>query len=312
MENLIIDLGRSLSRQIGDVSHEVKSVSGTLVDIQEQIQLKEQAIEDIRQTTQKIENRIECVEDKLEKQDILLRRDNVILHGIPEPLNFETEEDLVFTFVCLLNKYELDISSAYRLGKRDDSKTRPVLVRLVRNRDKKALVSSKQLRDALRKRSVRLDDDLTANQKKTLNELRDEGFIAYFRGTRLYTRRRGESASPERIVVGNSGGGGGGSNTGVGNNYNTGVGNNYNTGLGNNYNTGVGNAGVGMRDGSAGLGIGAARGIAGAGVRGSNSSGNNSSGYNSSGNNSSGNNSGNNSSSNNNWRGQRWRRHAKR
>ena len=67
-------------------------------------------------------------------------------------------------------------------------KTGPVIAKLHRSRDKRALIANKSLTKDLAKMGVRLSDDHTTKQRTVLKELRRQGLTAYFRGARLISR----------------------------------------------------------------------------------------------------------------------------
>ena len=108
--------------------------------------------------------------------------------------------------VTLLNQHDPlrrwksdDMARVQRLGKKEretnrersgSGRPRPVLVRFVRGSNKRRLISSRTLRKELYKANVTMNDDLTAKQRDTLKQLRDDGWAAYCRGTRLITTRR--------------------------------------------------------------------------------------------------------------------------
>lgn len=204
MEDLIKDLGNRLSKQISDVSNEMKSMSSKMESIQEQFHRQQKDFNSVRETTEKLESRAETIEERLEKQDIMMRRDNIIVYGLDEGggdgAKMETEEQLLDSLVTVLNKHdssrqwsEDDFASVLRLGKPEVSKKRPVVARLIKSRVKRAVISNKHLRQALKTKNMKIDDDLTEQQRQTLKHWRDEGFIAFYRGVRLYTKKRSES-----------------------------------------------------------------------------------------------------------------------
>jgi hypothetical protein len=219
MEDLIKDLGHKLSRQIGDVSSEMKFLSSKLEDIQEQFWHKEHDINDMKMTTELLKSKTDTIGERLEKQDIMMRKDNIIVYGLEEGgggvAGVETEEKLVDTLVSVFRQCdtrqwsEVDFASAHRIGKPGSQKKRPVVARLVMSRVKRSAIGSRHLRQALKKKGVKIDDDLTDQQRLTLKEWRDDGFIAFYRGTRLYTKKRSEPTRHSAMQSGGDVGAGG-------------------------------------------------------------------------------------------------------
>ena len=105
-------------------------------------------------------------------------------------------EDCVRALAELINSHsyservwsEDDFDRAHRLGRASSTKTRPVIAKLHRSRDKRALIANKSLTKDLAKVGVRLSDDHTTKQRTVLKELRRQGLTAYFRGARLISR----------------------------------------------------------------------------------------------------------------------------
>ena len=105
-------------------------------------------------------------------------------------------EDCVRALAELINSHncsdrvwsEDDFDRAHRLGRASSTKTRPVIAKLHRSRDKRALVANKSLKTDLAKVGARLSDDHTTKQRTVLKELRRQGLTAYFRGARLISR----------------------------------------------------------------------------------------------------------------------------
>ena len=105
-------------------------------------------------------------------------------------------EDCVRALAELINSHscservwsEDDFDRAHRLGRASSTKTRRVIAKLHRSRDKRALVANKSLKKDLAKVGVRLSDDHTTKQRTVLKELRRQGLTAYFRGARLINR----------------------------------------------------------------------------------------------------------------------------
>lgn len=215
--DLIIQLGDTLGSGLDDVSREVKVMSGSMKTMSSQLEelksdlhKKQVEINEVKTRTNSLEQKVATLTDQLEMQDIMSRKDNIIMYGVTEKDDKETEDDTLRTVVALLNTHDSsktwvrdDFSCVFRLGKRDEgqSRPRPVVAKLLRNRDKRNLISSKTMRRWLKGDGVRLNDDLTVKQRAQLSALRDKGYAAYYRGTRLVHWVREQTD--------NAGGGGG-------------------------------------------------------------------------------------------------------
>lgn len=65
---------------------------------------------------------------------------------------------------------------------------------------KRTLISSKTVRRNLRADGIKMDDDLTAQQRQTVKDLRASGFTAFWRGTRLYQKQRAQQSAHSTIT----------------------------------------------------------------------------------------------------------------
>ena len=149
---------------------------------------------DMKKRSSDRERKVEELTQELDRQQICSRRDNVVFYGIPEVQ--DGAEDCVRALAELINSHscservwsEDDFDRAHRLGRASSTKTRPVIAKLHRSRDKRALIAKKSLTKDLAKVGVRLSDDHTTKQRTVLKELRRQGLTAYFRGARLISR----------------------------------------------------------------------------------------------------------------------------
>ena len=140
------------------------------------------------------------IEERAEEKEIQDRRDNVILHGVPERENGE-REDSVNTFVNTVNLAlhspirATDIAHSYRLGRPGQGKPRPLLARVVRSAVKFAILGC---RSELKEKGFGVSGDLTPKQRQELQKARAQGLVAYYKGRVLHTEAR---APPDTTAV---------------------------------------------------------------------------------------------------------------
>jgi hypothetical protein len=86
--------------------------------------------------------RVECsvnnLQREVERLQQEIKRNNIIVYGIPEP-NSETPTDIIRAIEGLSNSLKIakiDFDDAFRLGKHVSGKTRPLLIKLLRYREK--------------------------------------------------------------------------------------------------------------------------------------------------------------------------------
>ena len=178
---------QEMARSLNTTTHQVELLTQRLRDT-------EKDMLDIKKRSSDRERKIEELTLELDRQQIFSRRDNVVFYGIPEVQ--DGAEDCVRALAELINSHsyservwsEDDFDRAHRLGRASSTKTRPVIAKLHRSRDKRALIANKSLTKDLAKVGVRLSDDHTTKQRTVLKELRRQGLTAYFRGARLISR----------------------------------------------------------------------------------------------------------------------------
>ena len=186
---------QEMARSLNTTTHQVELLTQRLRDT-------EKDMLDLKKRSSDWERKIEELTLELDRQQIFSRRDNVVFYGIPEVQ--DGVEDCVRALAELINSQsyservwsEDDFDMAHRLGRASSTKTRPVIAKLHRSRDKRALIANKSLKTDLAKVGVRLSDDHTKKQRTVLKELRRQGLTAYFRGARLISRPGPKSRHP--------------------------------------------------------------------------------------------------------------------
>ena len=131
------------------------------------------------------------LEEKIDKLEAITRRDNLKLFNIWESPN-ESHEELVNKVVDVLNDCVPckkwcpdDIVHARRLGNSNSGNARPKpLIATFRMWSDKMDVLTKG-REGLKKKGVSVAGDLTTRQQATIQEHRNRGLRAYYKGNRL-------------------------------------------------------------------------------------------------------------------------------
>jgi hypothetical protein len=110
---------------------------------------------------------------KLETRD---RKKNIVIFGIKEPEN-ESARHILSALEGLSNSLGLqkafDYDDAFRMGKKDSTKDRPLLVKLLRYRDKQELMRSRM---NLKGTSISVKDDCTPEERKMEAALRKKKY----------------------------------------------------------------------------------------------------------------------------------------
>jgi len=93
---------------------------------------------------------------------------------------------------------QADIVRAHRIGKRAAGKTRPLIACMARSSDKLAIL---QKRTELKSKNIGVSSDLTTKQREELNQARNEGFFAYFKGGVLHKETRRQPPDTSRPLT---------------------------------------------------------------------------------------------------------------
>ena len=110
----------------------------------------------------------------MEKQEQFLRRNCLLLHGIPEKKQENTGELCIKAINVHLDLYinDRDIDRTHRIGnpRNADEKPRPIIIKLVRYNDRKKIFDSKK---KLKGKKIAITESLPITRMKKLNEARD-------------------------------------------------------------------------------------------------------------------------------------------
>jgi 3'-phosphoadenosine 5'-phosphosulfate sulfotransferase len=154
-KELVMKSEERIKSEISDVKNELEA-------------FKQQFIEKVEFVNVKMESL------KLEVSEVSyqMRKKNVIIHGLPEKKN-EGWVDLEAAVADLYKQLGLpcnpDFDDCFRLGKPAEGKMRPVLLKLIRFRDKKLIMSQTK---SLKGTKIYINDDQSKDERKKLSILR--------------------------------------------------------------------------------------------------------------------------------------------
>ena len=214
------ELETSLTKKFSDMlACEMQKVRDNFNGLSEKLDQVERSVSDIGEKLDgqmeqmgRIEDRqdgLECLleglSDRVEQQEIRSRRDNILLYGVAEEDGrSESYEDSVQKVLQTVNDVltaplqQADIVRAHRIGKRAAGKTRPLIACMARSSDKLAIL---QKRAELRSKNIGVSCDLTMKQREELNQARQEGFFAYFKGGVLHKEARRQAPDIPRPLT---------------------------------------------------------------------------------------------------------------
>ena len=131
------------------------------------------------------------LDDKIDRLEVFSRRDNLKFFNVPMSVSNENYADRVEKIVDILSdtvpgktRCPDDITRAYRLGNSyNNDRAAPVIVTFAKWSDKMAVLTKG--REGLKRKGVRVAGDLTRKQQANIQEQRDRGMHAYYKGNRL-------------------------------------------------------------------------------------------------------------------------------
>ena len=131
------------------------------------------------------------LDDKIDRLEVFSRRDNLKFFNVPMSVSNENYADRVDKIVDILSDTEPgktwcpdDITRAYRLGNSyNNDRAAPVIVTFAKWSDKMAVLTKGG--EGLKRKGVRVAGDLTSKQQANIQEQRNRGMHAYYKGNRL-------------------------------------------------------------------------------------------------------------------------------
>ncbi|VEN39038.1 unnamed protein product [Callosobruchus maculatus] len=161
--NEIYSLLEKVSMQIADIKNDV-------VQLKENLEKHESQIENLNSKISVVEAENVILKEKLVAANKSLKKDNIIVFGVTETEAENTPELIIKLLNDKLstNLEIAEISNAYRLGQKQNNKTRPILISFVRY-----LVKQNILRSAskLKGSGIALANDLTTEERETQKQL---------------------------------------------------------------------------------------------------------------------------------------------
>ena len=189
-EGRIMEELRRIGGQMKQVQTKVDDIQKELSELKKKIIEQEECLEGISNRQEDIEERLDDMEDQLERQEQDRRRDNIILFNIAEDTRESNNEEVFLDCVNSVLPTQLtkaDVRRTHRIGRQEPDKHRPLLAVLNRTSDKVAIL---QARDKLRQRGIGVSSDKTPLQRQRLQEAREDGKFAFYKGSKLHVTSR--------------------------------------------------------------------------------------------------------------------------
>ena len=160
-------------RQLLDLKDAVDFISNKFDDFERDRLEKEKIIKDLKEEVTYLRGKVDDITAETDRQEQYSRRNCLLIHGLPESKNENTD---LLAMEAIETKMNIkitdnDIDRTHRIGKpKNNGKPRPVIIKFVRYNDRKKIFSSKKL---LKDSGVSITESLTAFRMKKLNNARE-------------------------------------------------------------------------------------------------------------------------------------------
>ena len=124
-----------------------------------------------------LRGKVDDITAETDRQEQYSRRNSLLIHGLPESKNKNTD---LLAMEAIETKMNIkitdnDIDRTYRIGKpKNNSKPRSVIIKFARYNDRKKIFSSKKL---LKDWGVSITESFTAFRMKKLNNARETSWV---------------------------------------------------------------------------------------------------------------------------------------
>lgn len=122
------------------------NIESTVAELEGALIVQKAVTDALNENKSKLEDRVTQLEKDLEESQQYSRRTNVLVHGVEEEQNEDTDrivQDL-FTQQMGVPLVDRDIARSHRLGRKVEGTPRPIIVRLLSYRQKKAVYDAKK------------------------------------------------------------------------------------------------------------------------------------------------------------------------
>ena len=177
----------AIQSQVQTIQTKTASLERNYYDMQQETRTTNSAV---RNLEEKLVNITTELEEKVDKLEGFSRRDNLKFFNIPQSADEDYEACAMKVVHVLRDSVPSkqwcrdDIVRAHRLGSNNNgSKPQPMIARFVRWSDKMDILTKG--REGLKKKGVTVAGDLTTKQQNTIQEHRNRGLRAYYKGNRL-------------------------------------------------------------------------------------------------------------------------------
>ena len=167
--------------QLVDLKTSVDTISSQFEEYEKERAEREKKIKELENTVTNLNEKVSILnkqvgdlDQKIEKQEQYSRRNCLLIHGVPENKDENTDDLVVNIFKeeMDLEIFTDDLDRTHRIGKvKEDSRhKRPIIVKFIRHNDKHKVFRNKK---RLKGKKVSITESLTKTRMAKLNEARD-------------------------------------------------------------------------------------------------------------------------------------------
>ena len=158
--------------QLTKLTESVKFINKKFDKYEEERNKKDEIIEELKTENANLKEHLKDVEQNVDRQEQYSRRNCLLIHGIKEERN-ENTDDIVVKFIQDDLQEEInfeDLDRTHRIGKVNNEKSRPIIVKFARYNVRKKIFHNKR---KLKGKNTSITESLTMLRVKKLNDARD-------------------------------------------------------------------------------------------------------------------------------------------
>ena len=160
------------AEQLSTLTGSIKFINERFDQYEEERKEKDKFIEELKKENSNLTEHVKDLEQKVDRQEQYSRRNCLLIHGIKEEKD-ENTDDVVIKFIQDGLQEEInieDLDRTHRIGKVNNGKSRPIIVKFARYNVRKKVFHNKR---KLKGKNMSITESLTKIRVSKLNGARD-------------------------------------------------------------------------------------------------------------------------------------------
>ena len=160
-------------QSLADLSKSVKFITDKFDEYEKEREEKNEIIKKLNEKVSALTEKSKVLEESIDQQRQYSRRNCLLIHGVEENSNEDTDKLVLDKNDLEINLTEVAIDRTHRIGdpKKKKKKAQPIIVKFVRYYDRKEVFSEKKY---LKGKSISITESLTSFRMKKLEEAREK------------------------------------------------------------------------------------------------------------------------------------------